>query len=194
MTEHDILELFRTTGALLEGHFLLTSGLHSGHYFQCAKVLQYPAHAEALCRGIAQAFQSDPPDVVISPAIGGIIVGQEVARQLGVRSIFAEHSSGSLILRRGFELRRGERALACEDVTTTGGSVAEVLAIVLNAGARPVGVGSIVDRSGGAVKFGGVPFVPQLRLRVETYKPGDCPLCAQGIPVVKPGSRRERLS
>jgi len=195
MTESEILALFQSTGALLEGHFLLSSGLHSPQYFQCAKVLQYPWHAEAICRGIAQTFQSiagDRIDVVISPAIGGIIVGQEVARHLHVRSIFAERSQGVMTLRRGFELQPGERVLICEDVTTTGGSVMELIGIARNAGAKVVGVSSIVDRSGGTVNFGKIPFIPQLRLKALTYAPHECPLCEQNIPLVKPGSRDDQ--
>jgi orotate phosphoribosyltransferase len=187
-----ILKIFRDTGALLEGHFQLTSGLHSNQYFQCAKVLQYPRHCESLCGVIAAEFAQIGIDVVVAPALGGIVVGQEVGRQLGARTIFAERKDGVMQLRRGFEIRSGERVLACEDVITTGGSIAEVIAIARNAGGRVVGAASIVDRSNGKVALpvdsGGKQY-SILRMDVVAYKPDQCPLCAQGIPVMKPGSR-----
>ena len=182
-----IREMFVETGALLEGHFILTSGLHSDRYFQCARVLQHPRHAERLCGIIAERFRSARIDAVIAPALGGIVVGQEVGRQLGVRSMFAERKDGRLLLRRGFEVARGERILVCEDVITTGGSVGEVIGIVAASGGELAGVGAIVDRSGGTAPFPGL--VAALRIDVVTYDPRVCPLCARGIPAEKPGSR-----
>lgn len=183
-----VLQIFRETGALLEGHFLLTSGLHSASYFQCAKVFQYPWHAEALCRGIADRFRDQRIETVVSPAIGGIVVGQETARLLNVRSIFTERKDGVMNLRRGFEIRPNERILVIEDVTTTGGSVMEVIEVMRRGGARIIGVGAVVDRSGGAVDFG-APYYSLLRLKVEVYAPDACPLCKAGSDPVKPGSR-----
>jgi len=191
MNADRVLAVFKETGALLEGHFLLTSGLHSNQYFQCARVLQYPSHCESLCGVLAEHFRSHRVDLVIAPALGGIVVGQEVGRQLGVRTIFAERKEGAMQVRRGFEIAAGERVLVCEDVVTTGGSVQEVIDIVLGRNAVLAGVACIVDRSGGSVRFERAPepLVPVLRLSAVTYKPDSCPLCAQGIPVVKPGSR-----
>jgi orotate phosphoribosyltransferase len=190
MTKEEVLKLFEDTGALLEGHFQLSSGLHSPQYFQCAKVLQYPQHAEVLCRGIAQHFKGMNVDVVISPALGGIVVGQEVARQLGARSIFAERADGILRLRRGFEIKAGERVVACEDVVTTGGSIGEVLDIVKKRGGSIVGKTCIVDRTGGESEHDQVePLFSLLKMNVVTYKPAECPLCQQKVPLVKPGSR-----
>ncbi len=192
MRNEDLLNIFRETGALLEGHFQLTSGLHSNQYFQCAKVLQYPRHCESLCAVIASEFKQVGIDVVIAPALGGIVVGQEVGRQLGARTIFAERKDGAMQLRRGFEIRSGERVLACEDVITTGGSIAEVITIARNAGGRIIGAASIVDRSNGKVQLpvdGGGKQYSILRMDVVAYKPEQCPLCAKGLPVVKPGSR-----
>lgn len=184
----ELLQLFRASGALLQGHFQLTSGLHSDQYFQCALVLQEPAHAERLCRLGAAAFAASAIATVVAPAVGGIVVGQEVARLLGARSIFAERKDGSMQLRRGFALRPGERVLVAEDVVTTGGSVREVIVLARQAGAEVCGVFAIVDRSGGAIDFG-VRFVPAVTLQVRTYTPAACPLCRRGVPLEKPGSR-----
>ncbi|MCU7490347.1 MAG: orotate phosphoribosyltransferase [Bacteroidota bacterium] len=189
LTDSKILEIFLETGALLNGHFRLTSGRHSSQYFQCAKVLQYMNHTETICSIIADYFKNYEIDTVIAPAIGGIVVGQEVARQLGKRSIFAEREDKELTLRRGFTITPGEKVLVCEDVVTTGGSVFEVIDIVRKLGGEVVGVGMIVDRSNGKVDFG-VPQVSGLKLDVVSYTPEECPLCKQGIPVVKPGSRK----
>ncbi len=190
MNKEHVLSLFMQTGALLEGHFQLTSGLHSNQYFQCAKVLQYPQHSELLCGEIASHFKDKKIDVVIAPAMGGIVVGQEVGRQLGVRTLFAERKEGVMQLRRGFEIREGERVLVCEDVVTTGGSVFEVMNIAKQRGGRAVGVGYIVDRSGGKVRFGAEDSqIATLHMDVVTYKPEECPLCKQNIPIDKPGSR-----
>ncbi|HNW58086.1 MAG TPA: orotate phosphoribosyltransferase [bacterium] len=189
MTNDEALTIFKESGALLEGHFRLTSGLHSPNYFQCAKVLQYPQHAETFCRLIAERFRGEGIEVVLSPAIGGIVVGQEVARLLGCRAIFAEREENRMTLRRGFEINRGEKCLAVEDVVTTGGSVQEVIALAREAGAEVKGAAFIVDRSAGRAQFD-VPFFAALRMEVVTHPPEVCPLCTQGIPVVKPGSRK----
>lgn len=189
MQEKEILEIFEKTGALLRGHFLLTSGRHSNVYFQCAKVLQYPDITTKLSEIIVEKFQHTQIDTVIAPALGGIIVGQEVARQLNKRFIFAERENKMLELRRGFSLSAGERVLVCEDVVTTGGSVFEVIEIVRSFGALPVGVGFIVDRSNGKVDFG-VPKVATMVLDAVSFEPDSCELCGQGIPFIKPGSRK----
>jgi orotate phosphoribosyltransferase len=187
MTSEEILGLFKESKALLEGHFRLTSGLHSANYFQCAKVLQYPAYAEKLCSLIAERFRGESIDAVIAPALGGIVVGQEVGRLLGVRSMFAERKDQMMQLRRGFEIARGERILVCEDVVTTGGSVREVIEIVESLGGVVAGVGIIVDRSGGKAAF---PYLfATMTMEVVTYKQDDCPMCKAGIWVEKPGSR-----
>ncbi len=192
MTQEEAAALFRETGALLEGHFVLTSGLHSPKYVQCAKVLQYPGRAGRLCGEIAAHFRSARVDAVISPALGGIVVGQEVGRQLDVRTMFAERQDGALRLRRGFEIRPGERVLVCEDVITTGGSVRETVEIVKTSGGVLAGIGAVVDRSGGR---SGLPklYAP-LILDEITYEAAACPLCKAGVPVQKPGSRPVELS
>jgi orotate phosphoribosyltransferase len=187
--ENIILEIFKKTGALLQGHFLLTSGRHSNMYFQCAKVLQYPEYTEQVCKIIADHFKDYNIDTVISPAMGGIIVGQEVARQLNKRSIFAEREDKKLTLRRGFTINQGEKILICEDVVTTGGSVYEVIDIVNEQGGEVVGVGFIVDRSNGKVNFG-YPQKSTMKMEVISYIPEECPLCKENIPLVKPGSRK----
>ena len=189
LSDKEILNIFLKTEALLNGHFLLTSGRHSNQYFQCAKVLQYPNYTEQVCNKIAEYFRSFDIDTVIAPAMGGIIVGQEVARQLGKKAIFAEREDKNLTLRRGFEIKPGEKLLVCEDVVTTGGSVFEVIDIIKQNNGIVVGVGFIVDRSNGKVQFG-VPQVSALKLDVISYLPEECPLCKEGIPVVKPGSRK----
>jgi len=184
----EILKIFKETEALLEGHFILTSGLHSDKYFQCAKVFQYPWHTETLCREIADYFKDERIDVVISPAVGGIVFGQEIARLLGVRAIFAERVEGRMTLRRGFTLSPGERVLVAEDVTTTGGSVKEVLETVKQSGSKPIAVTALVDRSGGTTEFG-VPYFSLFQMEVNIYDPDNCPMCRAGSTAVKPGSR-----
>ncbi len=186
-----ILSAFYETGAYLRGHFRLTSGLHSPEYLQCALVLQHPRHAEHFGRLLAAEFRRLEPklDVVASPAIGGLIIGHEVARALGARFIFTERdASGKMVLRRGFSVAPGENAVVVEDVVTTGGSSREVIDILRDAGARVIAAGSIIDRSGGAADLG-VPRVALKTLQVVTYREEDCPLCRAGNPVVKPGSR-----
>jgi orotate phosphoribosyltransferase len=184
----EILDIFHETGALLEGHFKLTSGLHSPTYFQCAQVLQYPHYSTMLAGRIADHFRKHAIDVVISPAIGGIVVGQEVGRQLGKRTIFAERQDGVMQLRRNFMLSQQERVLVCEDVVTTGGSVFEVIKAVESIGAVVTGVGYIVDRSNGKVDFN-TEHYSILNLEVIVFNADSCPLCAKGIPLNKPGSR-----
>lgn len=188
MTEAEVLPLFRRSGALLEGHFLLSSGLHSSGYLQCALVLQFPRDAEALGAALGAAVRSLSANVVLSPALGGIVIGQEVARALGVRAVFAERQDGTLTLRRGFALSPDDRVLVVEDVVTTGGSTRETMQVAREAGARVVGACAIVDRSGGRQGLD-VPFRALLVRDLPTYEASQCPLCAQGIAVVKPGSR-----
>ena len=188
LSRDEIISIFKESGALLEGHFILTSGLHSDKYFQCAKVFQYPWFAEKLCRDIGDFFAEKKIDVVVSPAVGGIVFGQEVGRLLGVRAIFAERVDGKFTLRRGFEIKAGERVLLAEDVTTTGGSVKEVLEAVKGMGGDIVAVTAVVDRSGGKVQFG-VPYFSLFKMQVTNFEPESCPLCAAGSTAVKPGSR-----
>jgi orotate phosphoribosyltransferase len=192
MEEKQIYELFKTKNALLEGHFLLTSGLHSSMYLQCAKVLQYPDIAEKLCSQLAKHFFKDKVDVVISPAVGGIIVGQEVARTLKTRAIFAERVEGKMILKRGFELNKGENVFAVEDVITTGGSLNEIVRLAKEKGCNVIGVGSLVDRSGGKVQFGVEKF-SLLNLEIQNYPKESCPLCKQGVPLTYLGSKSAHL-
>lgn len=187
-----VLDVFRSTGAYLSGHFRLTSGLHSPEYLQCALVLQHPHYAEKLGQKLADALLrvagSDKIQMVASPAIGGLIIGHEVARALGTRFIFAERDAGKMTLRRGFEVTPGETAVVVEDVITTGGSTREVIEALRQRGVRVLAAGSIIDRSGGKVDLG-LPRVALETLSVVSHPPESCPLCAQGIPVVKPGSR-----
>ena len=183
-----ILNRFRRAGALLEGHFRLTSGLHSSGYLQCALVLQHPADAAACGDAIAARVRDLGVQAVISPAIGGIVIGQEVGRALGVRAIFAERQDGAMTLRRGFALTPGEKVLVVEDVVTTGGSTRETMAVARAAGAQVVGAASIIDRSGGQQQLD-VPYIALATVSLPTYEPAACPLCLAGQPVVKPGSR-----
>ena len=183
-----MLDRFRRVGALLDGHFRLTSGLHSPGYLQCALVLQHPAEAEACGVAIADRVRSLGADVVLSPALGGIVIGQEVGRALGVRAIFAERQDGKLTLRRGFALQPGERVLVVEDVVTTGGSTQETIDVARAAGTTVVGAAAIIDRSGGKQRID-VPFHALATMALPTYEADACPLCAEGKPVVKPGSR-----
>src|SRR5580765_81646 len=183
-----LLDRFRRVGALLDGHFRLTSGLHSSGYLQCALVLQHPAEAEACGAAIADRVRALSPDVVLSPALGGIVIGQEVGRALGVRAIFAERQDGRLTLRRGFSIAPGEKVLVVEDVVTTGGSTQETIDVARAAGATVVGAAAIIDRSGGRQQID-VPFHALATVALPTYEAQACPMCAEGKPVVKPGSR-----
>jgi orotate phosphoribosyltransferase len=194
MTRDELLDLYRSSGALLEGHFRLTSGLHSSGYLQCALVLQHPPHAEALGRAIAERTRDLRATVVLSPALGGVVIGQEVGRALGIRAIFAERQEGALMLRRGFVVGEHDRVLVVEDVLTTGGSTRETMQVAQAAGGQVVGAASIVNRSAsagtGQPPSGiDVPYVALLELALPVYEPDTCPLCARGLPVVKPGSR-----
>lgn len=197
MKTDEVLKIFEQYDALLKGHFLLSSGLHSSRYLQCALVLQYPAVAEKLCSALAGRILGDDRisgvDVVMAPALGGVIVAHEVARTIGVRALFTERHEGGMKLRRGFSLEPGERVLVVEDVVTTGGSTREVMEVVRAAGGVVVGAGSLIDRSGGAVDLG-VPRHALAVLEVPVYQPDDCPLCREGSPAIKPGSRTPAAS
>ena len=187
-TAENTVDLFRRVGALLEGHFRLSSGLHSSGYLQCALVLQHPREAEVCGAAIASRVRELQSAVVLSPALGGIVIGHEVARALGVRAIFAERQDGTLTLRRGFALEPGERVLVVEDVVTTGGSTRETMTVARAAGATVIGAAAIIDRSGGQQNLD-VPFHALATIDLPVYQPDACPLCARGEPVVKPGSR-----
>ena len=188
LTRDGLLDLFRRSGALLEGHFRLSSGLHSSGYLQCALVLQHPRDAEMLGRAIAEQTRALGPSVVLSPALGGVVIGHEVGRALGIRAMFAERQDAVLMLRRGFTIGANDRVLVIEDVLTTGKSTRETIQVASASGGHIVGAASIVDRSEGASRFD-VPFDALLAIALPTYEPNACPLCAQGLPVVKPGSR-----
>lgn len=190
MDQAQVLEIFKKAGALLEGHFKLTSGLHSSRYLQCALVLQHPDHAAALGSALAARLRSlaAAPDLVVAPALGGILVAHEVARSLGVRGLFAERQEGVLMLRRGFQIVPGERCYVVEDVVTTGGSTRETMAVAQKAGGIVVAAGSLIDRSGGRTDLG-VPRAALAVLDVPTYSSEECPLCKAGSVATKPGSR-----
>lgn len=188
MMAADVIERFRRAGALLEGHFRLTSGLHSSGYLQCALVLQHPREAEALGAALADLVRGLAPHAVVSPALGGVVIGQEVGRALGIRAMFAERQDGTLTLRRGFAVDPGERVLVVEDVVTTGGSTRETIEVARAAGAEVVGAAAIIDRSGGERRLD-VPFYSLASVSLPAYTPDTCPLCLAGQAVVKPGSR-----
>ncbi|MDQ3193810.1 MAG: orotate phosphoribosyltransferase [Bacteroidota bacterium] len=188
MVSDDVIEIFKKTGALLEGHFILTSGYHSPHYFQCARVLQYPEYNSMFAKLIAEKFKGKKIDVVITPAVGGIVFGTEVGRQVNARTIFSERENNVMTLRRGFEINEGENVLVCEDVVTTGGSVFEVIELVKESKGNLIGVGFIIDRSNGKVKFG--PEQHSLAvIDVIKYSADIIPEWLARIPVSKPGSR-----
>lgn len=187
---NEVLDLFRSTGALLHGHFVLRSGLHSREFFQCALLLQDAAVAAKVCGMLAEKLRGFEAETVVSPAVGGIIVGQEVARHLGKRHIFVEKDgAGGLVLRRGFTIRPGERFLVAEDVVTRGGRVQETIQIIRDHGGVVAAAGSIVDRSGGQLPDFGCPFVSLVKMDVETFEPGNLPEDLRGVPAVKPGSK-----
>jgi orotate phosphoribosyltransferase len=190
MTQEEILDLFKSSGALLEGHFRLSSGLHSSRYLQCALVLQYPDHAKALGAELAARMleRTARPGLVVAPALGGILVAHEVARALGVRALFAERQEGVLSLRRGFRIEPGEPCFVVEDVVTTGGSTRETMEVVTRSGGIVTSAGSIIDRSGGRADLG-VPNLALAVLDVPNHPPDQCPMCLAGSPVIKPGSR-----
>ncbi len=191
MHADQVLERFRAAGALLDGHFRLSSGLHSAGYLQSALVLQWPAQAAALGEAIGTLVRDVAPTVVLSPALGGIVIGHEVARALGVRAVFAERQDGVLVLRRGFALAPADRVVVVEDVVTTGGSTRETMRVAHDHGATVACAAAIVDRHG-AVDLG-VPFHALARVTLPAYDPADCPLCARQVPLVKPGSRPTAL-
>ena len=183
-----VLDLFRRCAGLLDGHFELSSGRHSTGYLQCARVLQYPDHATVLAQAMAERAARLNVEVVLSPALGGVVAGHEVARVLGVRALFAERRDGRLTLRRGFEIAPAERVLVVEDVVTTGGSTLETIDVAEQAGGQVVGAASIIDRSETRVRFA-VPFDALVKYRLPTYDPAGCAVCARGEPITKPGSR-----
>lgn len=188
ISNEEMLKIYEEKGALLTGHFLLSSGRHSDRYLQSALVLSYPDIAERLGKELAQFYKDDDIDVVLGPAMGGIVVAYEVARALGKRALFTERENGKMTLRRGFSINKGDKVLICEDVVTTGGSVKEVISYLKEIGAEIVGVAYIVDRSNGKVDFGYKQH-SLLSLEVQSYDKDECPLCKKGVPVVKPGSR-----
>ena len=189
MDRAEMERIFKETGLMLEGHFLLTSGRHSNRYMQCAKLFQYPVYSEMICKDLAKRFEGQQIDLVVGPAVGGIIMSYEMARQINVPNIFAERENGNMTLRRGFTIPKGAKVLVVEDVVTTGGSVREVMDIVANSEAEVVGVCVVVDRSGGKIDFG-VPFFAAYETEIQSYEPSQCPLCEQGLELVKPGSRK----
>jgi len=185
-----VMKKFEEAGAIQKGHFKLTSGVHSDIYIQCAQIMQHPEFMHNLCSELGKKFRGDDIDVIVGPAIGGIIMAHVMARVLGpwVRAIFTERENGKMTLRRSFEINEGEKVLVVEDVTTTGSSVREVIDIVKSRQGKVVGVGVLIDRSGGEVDFG-IKTEKLLTVDIKTYLPKECPLCKKGIPVVKPGSR-----
>jgi len=191
MQEIEIMEIFKKTEAFKQGHFKLSSGLHSGAYLQCALVLQDPIIAARLCGVLANKFRADEPDIVIGPALGGIVVAYELARALNAKALFTERDAeGKMILRRGFEVPRESRVLVAEDVLTTGGSAKEVIDLLRNMGVKPIGVAALVDRSSRKLDFSGVKHESLIKLDLMTFEEARCPLCQEGVPVTKPGSRK----
>ena len=189
LIDREVLELLVSTGAILDGHFLLSSGKHAARYIQCARLLQHPELAHRVCVALAERARNlGKIDAVIGPALGGIILAYELARVLGVRGMFTEREVGKMSLRRGFEIHRGERVLIAEDVVTTGRSSLEVAQVVRTHGAEVVGIACIVDRRVAGEGMS-LPVISATKMKIELYEPGDCPLCQQGIPPVKPGSR-----
>lgn len=188
LSTEEIKKIFIDSGALLEGHFRLTSGRHSDRYIQCARVLMEPNYTAALCGHLAEAFKEDAVDVVVGPAMGGIVISYEMARQLGVPSLFTERVDGKMTLRRNFTIAPGQKVLVVEDVVTTGGSVKEVIDIVRENGGVVVGVALLVDRSNGKVDLG-ARVEACLSMDVKSYEEEECPLCKAGLPIIKPGSR-----
>ena len=186
----EVMKKFEQAGAIQKGHFKLTSGVHSDTYIQCAQVMQYPGFMHNLCSELGRKFRGEDIDVIVGPAIGGIIISHVMAQVLGpwVRAIFTERENRKMTLRRSFEIKKDEKVLVVEDVTTTGGSVREVIDIVKERGGQVVGIGVLIDRSGGRIDFG-VKMKSLLTLDIKSYQPEDCPLCKKGVPVVKPGSR-----
>ena len=187
MTEQEVKDSLIKTNAIMEGHFLLTSGLHSPHYVEKFNVLQHPEYTEKLCQAMAEKFKDQNIQTVVGPVTGGILLAHETGKALGTRAIFTERENGRMTFRRGFGLQPGERVLIVEDIVTTGGSIKEVIDVVKAHGGIPVAVSMLVDRSGGKASFGDVPCTALLHMNVETYKPEECPLCKKGIPMTKRG-------
>lgn len=189
ITKERVLEILKEADVLQEGHFLLTSGRHSDKYLQCAKIFQYTKYSEELCRALAEKFAGKGVELVIGPAIGAIQMSYEVSRHLGVKNIFAERENEKMTLRRNFTIEPGQKVLVVEDVVTTGGSVREVIDIVREHGGEVVGLGVVVDRTGGKIDFG-VPLESVISMEVVSYEADECPLCKKGLPLIKPGSRQ----
>ena len=187
LTEKEVEDLLIETSAIMEGHFLLTSGLHSPRYVEKFNVLQKPVYTEKLCRAMAEKFKDANIETVVGPVTGGILLAHETGKALGTRAIFTERENGKMTFRRGFTLHEGERVLIVEDIVTTGGSIREVIDVVKEHGGIPVAVSMLVDRSGGKATFGDVPSTALLHMDVQTYKPEECPLCKAGIPMTKRG-------
>lgn len=187
MTEQEVKDLLIKTNAIMEGHFLLTSGLHSPHYVEKFNVLQHPEYTQKLCEAMADKFKDAHIDTVVGPVTGGILLAHETGKALGTRAIFTERENGRMTFRRGFSLKPGERVLIVEDIVTTGGSIKEVIDVVKENGGIPVAVSMLVDRSGGKASFGDVPCTALLHMDVQTYKPEECPLCKKGVPMTKRG-------
>ncbi|MEX1375949.1 MAG: orotate phosphoribosyltransferase [Eubacteriales bacterium] len=190
MEKEKILEIFEKTSLMQKGHFLLTSGRHSDTYMQCARLFEYPEYSEMIAKDIADAFRDDNIDLVVGPAMGGIILSYEVSRHLNVRNMFAERVDGAMLLRRGFEISPNQNVLVVEDVVTTGGSVVEVIELIKEIGAKVAGVGLVVDRSNGVVDFGCKKHAV-LTTEVISYEAAECPICKTDLPLVKPGSRKK---
>lgn len=191
MQDMEIMDIFKKAGAYHQGHFKLSSGRHSGAYLQCALVLQNPLVAARLCGVLAKKFQADTPDTVIGPAMGGIVLAYELARALNARALFTERDKdGKMALRRGFTVSPRNRVLIAEDVLTTGKSVKEVIALLKEDSIVPVGIASIVNRSAKPIDFGGIKCESLIKLDIPTFEEGECPLCQEGMPLVKPGSRK----
>ncbi|MBA3064462.1 orotate phosphoribosyltransferase [Candidatus Woesearchaeota archaeon] len=190
MNKEEIMRRFEEAGAIQKGHFKLTSGVHSDSYIQCAQVMQYPEFIHNLCSELGKKFKGEDIDVIIGPAMGAIIMAHVMAMVLGpwVRAIFTERENGKMTLRRSFEIKKGEKVLVVEDITTTGSSAREVIDIVKSRQAEVVGVGALIDRSGGKVDFG-IRYEKLLTIKMNTYEPDNCPLCKNKIPITKPGSR-----
>jgi len=190
INKEEIMRRFEEAGAIQKGHFKLTSGVHSDAYIQCAQVMQYPEFIHNLCSELGKKFRGEDIDVIVGPAMGAIVMSHVMAMVLGpwVRAIFTERENGKMILRRSFEIKKGEKVLVVEDITTTGSSAREVIDIVKSKQAKVVGVGALIDRSGGKVDFG-IRYEKLLTIKMNTYEPDDCPLCKNKIPITKPGSR-----
>ncbi len=188
MTQEEVKELLVKTNAIMNGHFVLTSGLHSPHYVEKFNVLQHPKYTEQLCKAMAEKFKDSQIETVVGPMTGGILLAHETGKTLGTRAIFTERVNGKMTFRRGFALHKGERCLIVEDIVTTGGSIREVIDVVKAAGGIPVAVSMLVDRSGGKATFEDVPSTALLNMDVETYEPATCPLCQKGMPLTKRGS------